>query len=53
MFDAGGHPLGTRDDTDAGSGAHHFYPTPVFAPDGYGYSFDDDGDLVRLHIGLR
>jgi outer membrane protein assembly factor BamB len=50
MFDAKGHDLGILDWADDVADAYEFYPTPVFAPDGYGYSFDDTQGLLRLEI---
>jgi hypothetical protein len=52
MFDPSGQPLGTLDYEDDTSGAYRFFPAPVFAPDGYGYSFDDTQGLLRLEITL-
>jgi len=52
VFDAAGQPLGIREYTDDDESAHRFYPTPVFALDGFGYSFNDNGDLLRLKVTL-
>ena len=50
MFDADGHPLGILDYEDDLPDLYHFYPPPVFTPDGHGYSFDDTQGLLRLEI---
>jgi hypothetical protein len=50
MFDPAGRPLGIRDLKDTPPGSERFYPTPVFAPDGYGYSFGGPKGLVRIEI---
>jgi DNA-binding beta-propeller fold protein YncE len=52
MFDADGRPLGSLDLADDAADSYRFYPTPVFTPDGYGYSFDDNKGLLRLEITL-
>jgi hypothetical protein len=52
MFDAEGRPLGIRDLNDTPPGPERFYPTPVFTPDGYGYSFGGSEGLVRIEITL-
>ena len=53
MFDPAGRPLGIRDLKDTPPGPERFFPTPVFAPDGYGYSFGgSQGGLVRIEITL-
>jgi hypothetical protein len=51
MFDPAGHPLGLLDYADDVPDPYQFGP-PVFAPDGYGYSFDDTHGLLRLQIAL-
>jgi outer membrane protein assembly factor BamB len=52
MFDPEGRPLGIRDLKDTPPGPERFYPTPVFASDGYGYSFGGSQGLVRLEVAL-
>jgi outer membrane protein assembly factor BamB/class 3 adenylate cyclase len=56
IFDPSGHFLGgIYEDSTAESGYQFdgsvFWPAPVFAPDGFGYSFGPDG-LVRMKITL-
>jgi outer membrane protein assembly factor BamB len=50
MFDADGRPMGILVFEDDVPDPYRFYPTPVFTPDGYGYSFDDRHGLLRLEI---
>jgi outer membrane protein assembly factor BamB len=52
MFDPSGQPLGMLDYEDDVPDPYRFFPAPVFAPDGYGYSFDDTQGLLRLEITL-
>jgi outer membrane protein assembly factor BamB len=52
MFDPQGRPLGIRDLNDTPPGPERFYPTPVFTPDGYGYSFAGTSGLVRIETAL-
>jgi DNA-binding beta-propeller fold protein YncE len=52
VFDPSGRPLGIRN-VDPDPSPQRFFPAPVVAPDGYGYSFGDTQGLVRLEITLR
>jgi DNA-binding beta-propeller fold protein YncE len=52
MFDREGRPVGIRDIKTGTPATQQFYPPPVFAEDGYGYSFDDTQGLIRIEITL-
>jgi outer membrane protein assembly factor BamB len=52
MFDPEGRPVGIRDIKTRTLATQQFYPAPVFAQDGYGYSFDDTQGLIRIEIAL-
>jgi outer membrane protein assembly factor BamB len=51
LFDATGQPLGRLDYPDPND-ATDFYPAPTFTSDGFGYSYDAAGDLVKLQVTL-
>jgi sugar lactone lactonase YvrE len=52
VFSPGGTLLGGVSFDDAISEAYRLYPSPVFTPDGHGYSFDPTLGLVELEVQL-